>query len=68
MKNKRSGLTKNLILTGVGGQGNVLASRGSVVPMLVDQLHAVGDHDHRVDRRRGVRQSRGLRPVQFPLD
>ena len=28
----------NVIITGVGGQGNVMASRGSVIPLFVSQL------------------------------
>ena len=40
MKNKNSGLTKNLILTGVGGQGNVMASR-ALAGMLVDAGYVV---------------------------
>jgi indolepyruvate ferredoxin oxidoreductase beta subunit len=40
MKNKRSGLTKNLILTGVGGQGNVMASR-ALAGMLVNAGYVV---------------------------
>ncbi len=40
MKSKEQKLTKNLILTGVGGQGNVMASR-TLAGMLVDAGYVV---------------------------
>jgi len=40
MKSKSQKITKNLILTGVGGQGNVLASR-TLAGMLVDAGYIV---------------------------
>ncbi|HPC86617.1 MAG TPA: indolepyruvate oxidoreductase subunit beta [Smithellaceae bacterium] len=40
MKTKRLSVTKNLVLTGVGGQGNVMASR-ALAGMLVDAGYVV---------------------------